>query len=163
MPKNAPDEAAVQEPSFRVPVIEKPAPFWYGVLSSAPFEKCIVGAITFEKETFEIIRDAKGNPVADDQTGLTKRRHRSGTVTTFTPAQLNRLREKIETRVVRVWYSEPAKEGDPERIRVQFSSTNGLGYNPLHNEEPLAKYLYMVPAEERGLYMDNEPPPILSK
>lgn len=129
--------------------------FWIGVTDDAPFFSEKIAGFTFQRDSFSIVRDENGEPKDDQRTGMTLVDHGYGLVVTLRPEDMGRIAEGIERRVCSVVRlpdkvdPQTGKVVESGRKRGRVSRIGSAGYQRTRGEEPIGRYIYVLPAAER--------------
>lgn len=140
---------------------------WIGATLDAPFHCTRIKGVTFQKETFAIVRDGAGNPLLDERSASTKVDNGYGQLARITPALAALLKEQIDDRVCSA-HRLPDKVNvsrgevvEANRVRSRVSRKSAVNYQRVEGEEPIGRYLYILPAEDRSKYGRGQRPPTL--
>lgn len=139
------DENIAAGPNFfELPPIqatEETKPYWVGTLPGCPRLNVSAGGISFPRYT--------DPPTGTDPDSMqTQRAWSKGDLVYLTEGQVNAIRESIKNKVVR------------------FVGNRGQGFiyalgNPSfqreHSDQPLAMFLYMLPADDKAIMQRNMP------
>ncbi len=140
--------------------------YWLGLLPTAAHAWISIGGISFTKYT---------NPAVgkDKETGLAKRRYQTGSFVKLTQAEFDRVMERLSKKVYRVVRKVDVKKGedkeeddkgDRRRAKAFVYNVDNARYTRSPNDQPLAKYVYMMKSEDaKGEWTrateDGESPP----
>lgn len=139
--------------------------FWIGVTEDAPFFSEKIGGFTFQRESFAIVRDESGQPKDDQRSGMTQVDYSVGLLVTITAEEMAKIADGIERRVCSV-INLPDKI-DPQtgsvlergRKRGRVARIGSAGYQRVRGEEPIGRYLFVLPAAERMKHGRGSRPP----
>ena len=120
-------------------------PFWLGTMKNSPVQNVTIGGVQFHAFT-ERVYDEKGK-------WMTQRDKQTGGIAFLTEEKVELIKERAAQKIVR-------KLGK-RIVRVYSTASERYRYEP--GDEPLAKYIYMIPlkaASQRGQF---EPEPMLAE
>ena len=123
-----------------LPVEQEGRDYWLGTLPACPQFNLGIGGIMFHRYTDPPIgRDASS--------GEQKRAYRKGGVEKLTEGKVQGIIAGIKNRVVQ-WRMKKGKDGVWARAEGYVISQDSKSYFRQRGDEPLAKYVYIVPVTE---------------
>lgn len=140
-----------------------------GLTEDCPISKYRLGPVTICKESFGIVRDGKGNPRTDDQTGLTKIKHRDGKVEILTPKEWLHIVSRAMKVAVRKIPLEPRMDEQGQPVEGRFRAfgvkmyQKEQQYTPKGDDTLLSDYLYLISPAESGAYGGSERFPTITE
>lgn len=164
-------------PTLNLPSVgSTPERFWVGVTEDAPFHSVPICGVKFQKDSYALVRDDAGNVRDDPRTGFPMADNGLGGIHTISAEAMVEIGKSVEVRVCG-WVSLPdrvdafGKVLEPNRKRSRRQrkfNPDGKGglvpnptYQPSKNEEPIGRYLFILPESERAKYGRGARPPTL--